>query len=178
MIITHAVDEIANEKIHRFQAKVPLISFKVGNEADETKVDVSFNRIGLLKTHYMHELYSGNKHVFPLFWMLVRWARSIGLIKSGVQDKGDTEEGEQSKMAMQRDKSDAEGLIASAEFYALVINLLELRVEEEQENAKRKNEKGAKKRKGKPVCFKCIICLVDCLIEREGHNKTIARVIS
>ena len=151
MIITHALDEIANEKIHKLQAKVPLISIKVGDAGNETKVDVSFNRIGKLKTDYMHALYSHNRHVFPLFWILVRWARSIGLIKSGVENKGDTEEDKQSKMPAHGDGRDAEGLIASAEFYALVINLLEFRVEKEQEKARGRSKKGATKRRGKEV---------------------------
>ena len=158
MMITHAVDEIANEKVHKLNAKVPLISIKVGDTDNETKVDISFNKVGLLKTQFMRDLYNSDHLIFPIFWILVRWARSVGVIKSGAEAKLDAEEeDEESSPEKKRDRSETEGLIASAEFYALVINLLDLNVKKDE---KEKKGKGAvKKRKGKQV-FNCtFICM-------------------
>ena len=146
MSISPALDGIASEKTHKLDAKVPVITIKVGDTDNETKVDVSFNRVGLLKTHFIHNLYDANKNIFPLLWILVRWARSVGLIKSGGGNKDGREVGEQNTSPI---KSDVDGLIASAEFYALVINLLKLSGAEE----KGSKRSGRGKRGGKQVRY-------------------------
>ena len=148
MTISHAVDGIANEKIHKVNAKVPLITINVGDTGSETKVDISFNKVGLLKTNFMHELYNSNHNIFPLFWILVQWARSVGLVKSGAEEHDVTTD------EKPRDGTGTEGLIASAEFYVLVINLLDFGTEKQEENEKRKEMKKVKRRtrKQKTVC--------------------------
>ena len=158
MMIAQAVDEIANEKIHKLNAKVPLISIKVGDTDNQTKVDISFNKVGLLKTKFMHELYNSNHLIFPILWILVRWARSVGVIKSGAEAKLDAEEeNEEGTPGKKRDRSETEGLIASAEFYALVINLLDLGVKEDEKE--KKGRRTVKKKKRKPVLVCKFLCL-------------------
>ena len=144
----HAIDNIANVKTARLDAKVPLITIQVGEDDNETKVDISFNPIGLLKTKYMHQLYLEHRSAFPLLWILVRWARASGIIKSG-ENKAPVKENDQ---ADQRDLRDKEGLIATAEFYALVINLVNFDIESEQRE-RHGQIKGTKSKKDKQVMF-------------------------
>lgn len=142
----HAVDGIANSKIPKTNAKVPLITIHVGDSNSEVKVDISFNKIGELKTRFMHRLYNSNKNIFPVFWILVKWARSVGIIKSG-ENKANVEENDPTATATndQQEKGDQEGLIASAEFYAVVINMLEFHRKQKEDKAEEREYKNWKR---------------------------------
>ncbi len=104
-VISRSLDKIANTKSHKLDAPVPVISITVGESSKSTSVDISMNRIGELKTRFIQSLYKSNPVVFPFMWILVRWARCVGLVKSA---------------------ESSECLIATAEFYILVIHLMKL----------------------------------------------------
>lgn len=63
------------------------------------------NEVGFRKTLYIHHLYGKEPWYLPLFWILVRWARLSGIVKSELN---------------------SEKLIDTAEFYALIIYIMEL----------------------------------------------------
>ncbi len=109
-VISPALDKIANTKVHKLDAAVPLISITVGDSEKMTHVDVSMNRIGELKTEFMQALFKFKPLLYPFMWLLVRWARCVGIVKSG---------------------QDTESLIATAEFYILVIRLMQFNKMEE-----------------------------------------------
>ena len=164
VIISKAVDAIAHSKIHKLTTRVPVISIQVGESDDPTNVDLSFNRIGRLKTECMLEIYDTKPNAFLVLWLLVKWARSNGLIKSAAEKK---ENGGDRAQAGEHDNTwssnntlvntQTAGLIAAAEFYVLVIDLLELRPESSEERDKSKplitGKKSRKKKKVFLICF-------------------------
>ena len=150
IIISKAVDNISNSKVHKLKATVPVITITVGDQNRECAVDLSFNNIGLAKTMFMHRLYASNCKTFILLWVLVRWARAVGMIKSGMEAQDLPQQPE----LRREDKTvNIEGLLATAEFYVLVIHLLDLKPTEEKfENKKERNKKAKK------VCFFIFFC--------------------
>eukprot|EP00794_Sanderia_malayensis_P004794 gene4794-5421_t len=109
-VISAALDKIANTKKHKLDAKVPLISITVGDEARTTCVDVTImNKVGELKTSFVQALYKSRPMVYPLLWILVRWARCVGMVKSAENN---------------------ECVIATAEFYILLIHLMRFNEDE------------------------------------------------
>ena len=103
-VVSRAVDTITSEKREILDAKVPIVKCTVGDHENPIKCDISMNTIGLLKTKYIHHLYSMNPCYLPLFWVLVRWARSVGLVKSSLDQQT--------------------SVLDTADFYALIIYLL------------------------------------------------------
>ena len=103
-IVSRAVDTVATSKREVFTTEIPIIkcSFRDGDK--ETHCDISMNKIGYRKTLYMRFLYQQKAYFLPLFWILVRWARVSGLIKSTIS---------------------SDKVMDSAEFYALIIHVLE-----------------------------------------------------
>ncbi|XP_065062019.1 uncharacterized protein LOC135688892 isoform X1 [Rhopilema esculentum] len=142
IIISKAVDNISNSKVHKLKATVPVITITVGDQNRECAVDLSFNNIGLAKTLFMHRLYTSNCKTFILLWVLVRWARAVGMIKSGMEAQ---DLPQQPELRREEKTVNVEGLLATAEFYVLVIHLLDLKpTEEEFENKKERNKKAKK----------------------------------
>ena len=103
-IVSRAVDAVATSKREVLTTKIPIIKCSFQDGDKEIQCDISMNEVGYRKTLYMRFLYEQKAHFLPLFWILVRWARVSGLIKSTISN----------------DK-----IMDSAEFYALVIHVLE-----------------------------------------------------
>lgn len=104
-VISKAVDKISTTKRDVLDAKVPIIKCSFADGDQQIQCDISMNKVGFRKTLYIHYLYETQPWYLPLFWILVRWARLSGIIKS----EGNTEK-----------------RIDTAEFYALIIHVLEL----------------------------------------------------
>lgn len=160
VIISKAVDSIAHSKTHKLTKRVPLISIQVGESDDPTNVDLSFNRIGRLKTECMLEIYDTKPTAFLVLWLLVKWARSNGLIKSGAEKKESRAIEAHTRVRENTSTSNntntntntlTEGLIAAAEFYVLVIDLLELKSGSSEESKKSKSVTKGKSRRKKKV---------------------------
>ena len=103
--ISQAIDDISSKKKEVFNANVPIIKCTFTEGDLDTECDVSMNEVGFRKTLYIHHLFKDQPWFLPLFWVLVRWARISGIVKS----------------TLNSDK-----LIDTAEFYALIIHVLEL----------------------------------------------------
>ena len=103
-IVSRAVDTVAASKREVFTTEIPIIKCSFQDGDKETQCDVSMNKIGYQKTLYMRFLYQQKAYYLPLFWILVRWARVSGLIKSTIS---------------------SDKIMDSAEFYALIIHILE-----------------------------------------------------
>ena len=104
LVVSRAIDTITSEKREILDAKVPIVKCTIGDHENPMKCDISMNSIGLLKTMYIHHLYNENPCFLPLFWVLVRWARSVGLVKSKYGQET--------------------SVLDTAEFYALIIHVL------------------------------------------------------
>ena len=102
--VSAAVDKIAVKKDERFNASVPIIYCQIGDDQEPLSCDISMNETGYLKTIYILSLYKMSSLYLPVFWTLVHWARSCGLIRSAIH---------QSSAAMD-----------TAEFYAIMILVL------------------------------------------------------
>ena len=162
VIISKAVDAIAHSKIHKLTTRVPVISIQVGESDEPTNVDLSFNRVGRLKTECMHEIYDAKPTAFLVLWLLVKWARSNGLIKSAAEKKENEANGAQACVHDNTATNNTlvntptAGLIAAAEFYVLVIDLLDLKPESSEERNKSKSlNTGKRSRKKKKVFLIC-----------------------
>ena len=106
LVVSRVVNSLASSKKDHFDARPPFIKFQSSNEDDPIKCDISMNVSGLKKTYYFHYLFSKDWVYFMIFWALVKWARATKLIRS-------VAEGEK-------------GEIDTAEFYALIVYILEL----------------------------------------------------
>jgi len=102
-VVSRAVDSIASKKREVLGTKVPIVKCSFQDGDKEIQCDISMNEIGYRKTLYIRYLYHKDPLYLPLFWILVRWARLSGLIRStACSDKR----------------------MDSAEFYALIIHVL------------------------------------------------------
>jgi RNA-dependent RNA polymerase len=88
-----------------FGARVPIVTCQL-KENDFSSADVCADPEGFTKALYMHALYQNSPVIFPLFYLLTRWASSVGIIKSTV--------------------SGTPGLLKTFEFQALVFSFLDL----------------------------------------------------
>ncbi|XP_065649338.1 uncharacterized protein LOC105846434 isoform X3 [Hydra vulgaris] len=113
-VISRALESVSSSKREVLNTKIPIVKCTIGNEDSAISCDVSMNLIGRLKTKYIHFLYQNNFLFFPLFRILVSWARVVGLVKSSSNDIG---------------------IMDTAEIYLLIINLMEtLKYENDAEN--------------------------------------------
>ena len=102
-VVSQALDSVVSSKKEVLDAKIPIIKCVVGDEDSAVNCDVSMNLVGRFKTQYIHFLYQSNCLYFPLFWILVKWARCVGLVKSSVT---------------------CNTVMDAAEFYLLIIDLV------------------------------------------------------
>ncbi|XP_065649345.1 uncharacterized protein LOC105846402 isoform X2 [Hydra vulgaris] len=102
-VISRALDSVVSSKREVLDAKIPIIKCVIGDEDSAVSCDISMNLIGKLKTQYIHFLYQSNCLYLPLFWILVSWARVVGLVKSAINSTG---------------------VMDTAEFYSLIIGLM------------------------------------------------------
>jgi len=77
-----AIDTIANEKRLLEANGIPFVRCTVGDDDNFFSVDVSSHREGIDKCRYIRRLYALNPAVFPLFSLLVSFARVNGIIRS------------------------------------------------------------------------------------------------
>ena len=104
LVVSRVVDFLASTKRDFFDSRPPFIKFQSSNEDDPIKCDISMNVNGLKKTYYFHYLFNKDWVYFITFWSLVKWARAAEIIRS-------VAEGEK-------------GEIDTAEFYALIVHML------------------------------------------------------
>ncbi|XP_065649354.1 uncharacterized protein LOC100214913 isoform X3 [Hydra vulgaris] len=102
-VISRALDSVVSSKREILDAKIPIIKCVIGDEDSAVSCDISMNLIGKLKTQYIYFLYRSNCLYLPLFWILVSWARVVGLVKSAINSTG---------------------VMDTAEFYSLIIGLM------------------------------------------------------
>ena len=106
--ISPSLGDIANDKSDKFNLEVPIVSCHIdpANECcSEISVDVTVESDGVLKCKHILELYSRTKGMFfALLWILIHWARHVGILKS-------------------YSSPDSTGLILTAEFEALVLHI-------------------------------------------------------
>ncbi|PAA71720.1 hypothetical protein BOX15_Mlig023635g1 [Macrostomum lignano] len=105
-LVWPSLDAAVLEKTRYLDRQVPLIRCRLGLDGGEDvddgqECDISMNSVGLGKTRYLLSLYSRCPWRLPLLWLLVQWARAAGIVRSS---------------------SESQGLMPTAEFYALVLH--------------------------------------------------------
>ena len=103
-VVSRAVDSIASKKREILGTKVPIVKCSFQDGDKEIQCDISMNETGYRKTLYIRFLYKKDPLYLPLFWILVRWARLSGLIRS---------------------TTSSDKRMDSAEFYAIIIHVLQ-----------------------------------------------------
>ncbi|XP_057311884.1 uncharacterized protein LOC130649592 [Hydractinia symbiolongicarpus] len=103
-VISRSVDSIVSSKREIFNANIPIVKCTSADSDFPLNGDISMNETGLRKTMYIHFLYKTDVCYLPIFWILVRWARVVGLVKSVIN---------------------SESVLDTAEFYALIIHVLD-----------------------------------------------------
>ena len=110
LYISPSLDEIAVSKINKFNLDFPFITFSMDSQYErrtDVSIDVSIESDGLLKSNYILDLYRTTGGVFfGFFWILIHWARHIGILKCNISPK-------------------STGLILTAEFEALILFVYE-----------------------------------------------------
>ena len=108
--ISPSLDEIAVSKIDKFNLDFPFITLTVDSQYErrtDVSVDVSVESDGVLKSNYILDLYRTTGGVFfGFFWILIHWARHIGILKSNISPN-------------------STGLLVTAEFEALILFVYE-----------------------------------------------------
>ena len=108
--ISPSLLKIVNDKRDQFNLDVPMVSTHMDPDKEsfsEISVDVTVESDGVLKCNHILQLYSSTKGMFfALLWILIHWARHVGILKS-YSSPGST------------------GLILTAEFEALVLHIYE-----------------------------------------------------
>ena len=104
LVVSPAVDRIVSSKREYFDRKHPIVKCISGDSENPISCDVSMSEVGMRKTLYIQHLYQIDACYLPLFWVLVRWARVTGVVKS--VDEGSSP------------------IMDTADFYALIIHIL------------------------------------------------------
>ncbi|CAJ1341611.1 unnamed protein product [Effrenium voratum] len=88
-VISPAVDDLAMRKEEVMTSQVPLVRLVVASslDAEEVRVDITFNPDGLSKTRYFQGLQADFVR-FGMGILLSSWARSSGLVRSHSQADG------------------------------------------------------------------------------------------
>ena len=110
MFISPSLDEIAVSKINKFNLDFPFITFSMDSQHErrtDVSIDVTIESDGLLKSNYIKDLYRRTGGVFfGFFWILIHWARHIGILKCHISPN-------------------STGLLLTAEFEALILFVYE-----------------------------------------------------
>ena len=106
MFVSPHVDEVLDTKVDLTTSDIPLIKGVIRDSSGSTSIDITCNRVGLLKTKCLIQLYEDNPDLWPVFFIIIKWARHSGLIKF-------------------MDDTDNRPFL-TAEMYAIVIHLLKL----------------------------------------------------
>ena len=108
--ISPSLGDIVNDKTDKYNLEVPLVSCHMDSKNEccsNISVDVTVESDGVLKCNHILQLYSRTKGMFfALLWILIHWARHVGILKSYTSP-------------------DSTGLILTAEFEALVLHIYE-----------------------------------------------------
>jgi hypothetical protein len=117
LVVLPSIDSICTKKAEVFHpsALVPIVTCWLDEEeTSSSSVDLCMNLDGYQKTVLIHRLYRSHAYVYPLFFCISEWARSVGLIKVAKID----------------------GILKTAELHALIINLLDLtlKIQEDDQN--------------------------------------------
>ena len=105
-LISPAVDGISHSKLEKYTAQVPIIAITVDSPIDpdnQVSIDITVDSDGVQKCAYIKQLYCSTGGVFyGLVWILVHWARHVGILKCQTSVENT-------------------GIILTAEFQALVL---------------------------------------------------------
>ena len=108
--ISPSLGEVANFKSNKLSLEVPIIAITMDSlikTYPEVSVDVTVESDGVGKSNHILHLYSSTRGVFfALLWILIHWARHVGILKS-------------------HSSPDSTGMILTAEFEALVLHIYE-----------------------------------------------------
>ena len=108
--IQPAIYNTAIDQSNKLAGEVPFISFTVepkNKKQYEVSVDITFKSDGVQKSEYIKHLYRKSGGVFfAWFWLLVHWARHVGILKCHTSP-------------------DNSGIVLTAEFEALVLYIYE-----------------------------------------------------
>ena len=106
MFVSPHVDDVLDTKVDLTSSDIPVIKGVILENSGSTNIDITCNRVGLLKTMCLIQLYEDNPDLWPVFFIIIKWARHSELIKS-------------------MDDTDSRPFL-TAEMYAIVIHLLKL----------------------------------------------------
>ena len=108
--ISPSLGEIANFKSNKLSLEVPIVAITMDSPIKtypEVSVDVTIESDGVGKSEYILHLYCSSRGAFfALLWILIHWARHVGILKS-------------------HSSPDSTGMILTAEFEALVLHIYE-----------------------------------------------------
>ena len=106
--ISPSLGEVANSKSNKLSLEVPIIAITMDSSIKtypEVSVDVTIESDGVGKSEHILHLYSSTRGVFfSLLWILIHWARHVGILKC-------------------HSSPDSTGIILTAEFEALVLHI-------------------------------------------------------